>query len=210
MPGPDKKHLAAEAVQACDLWTRIFIRRKTGGQRLSLVKICAGVGGMWLLNAIFNFHTSVPFLGELGAKTHNDSTRYYAIAFLICALVQRYERRKEFKNGSDWHGQHQGISRFEALSRFMPREWVYRYLDPAAAFLIGYAVSHYLDLNGLGVCLMLSGLCLWITEALESETLDTHAWNMHNLGRDAEGFTGNGRTAKSQAAASGQIGRAHV
>jgi len=111
-----KKHIGAQIAAFLDLSVRPFLRSRMGGQRLSLPMIIAVFGYMLLLNGIANFSMQVPPVGHIGAYTRSEALRTYALVFLGFALYQRRERRKEFLSGVEWHGQHAGISHFEAIS----------------------------------------------------------------------------------------------
>jgi hypothetical protein len=183
-PIETKKHISAEVADFLGLSVRPVPRSRTGGQRLSIPKIVGNVGYQLLLNGVANFHMTVPMVGQIGAHTQHQALRTYALVFLPVALYQRQQRRKEFRSGVEWHGQHPGISHFEFLSAFVPREWIYRYVDAGICFLAGYVVYH-LGFTALGICWMLGAIGFGITESLTMEAQEQQLWNLRNQNLDA-------------------------
>jgi hypothetical protein len=139
----------------------VFMRQRVGFEKLSTGSLFGMAFMLYVLNAIGNFHISIPVAGTIGAQRETVSLAVFAGAFLIAGLWQRHLRWKDLLRGELWHTFTNGISYFEFLP--IRLDLVYRVADPLIGLLAGLVMRH-LGFGGLGLWVMWSALCLRLVE----------------------------------------------
>jgi hypothetical protein len=156
---------------------------------------------LYVMNGIGNFHIALPFV-SVGASHPTESLSNFALLFLALGLWQRRRAWRDLLGGVRWHTRSHGVSRLEA---FLPirTDWVQRYADPCAAFLVGMCLNKA-GFSGLGVWIMFSAVCLrWVEEYSRDRQLEADLDSIDALlesevaGETAAHFEGENKPARS-------------
>lgn len=133
----------------------VFLRRKLGYRFLSPIRYQVMVLLIWALGAFGTATGNVPA---------GVALFLFGLAVFIAASVERWLRWRDIKSGVSWHTYSRGISWF---SSFLPlRETtVKRFIDPAAAAIVGLVLSFFL--SWLGYYIIFSAACLFIFESAD-------------------------------------------
>jgi hypothetical protein len=133
----------------------IFLRRKVGFRFLDMMKIQIMAVLLWGYAAF----SSITFGPAAGAIIF-----LFSLAVLIAAFVERRLRWRDIKRGVPWHSYSRGVSWF---SSFLPlREIIVRrFIDPAAALVIGIAL--FFLFRPLGFYLIVCAVCLFLFETID-------------------------------------------
>jgi hypothetical protein len=138
----------------------IFLRRKVGYRFLSPIKVMIVAILLW-------------FIGGLATVAQYSGTArlgwimfLFAIVFFIVAQAERHFRWRDIKAGIPWHTYSRGVPLLRGFLG-LDETAIKRFVDPAAAFLIGLAVSFFVPV--LGYWFMFSAVCLYIFEAADYE-----------------------------------------
>src|SRR5579859_5456544 len=149
----EKMELVAALSLFPALTIMVFLRRKVGYRFLSPLRLQAMALLLWVLSAFSVFSGNTLSVSPLIV---------FSLAMLIAGYVERWLRWQDIKSGLSWHSYSRGISWF---SHYVPlnETAVKRFVDPAAAAIIGLALSFLFP--WLGYYIMFSAVCLFIFEA---------------------------------------------
>jgi hypothetical protein len=137
------------------------LRKEMGYRQLTLGALVGTTCVLCGLNAIGNWHVSVPLLGNIGAAHQSESLRNYGLAFLGYGLWQRHRRWRDLLAGKLWHTRSRGVSYFEFLP--IRQDLIYRNIDPAVSFLAG-CVLRKVGFSRLGLWVIFSSVCWRLVE----------------------------------------------
>ena len=166
MTNPDKKLEDMTWMEKIDLiralslfpaiTVMVFIRRRLGFRMMKPT---------WLI-VLTLIMLSVPFAFKELFAPFNFLMPLYALAMLGLGLRQRWQRWQELCRGERWHTYSPGVSYLETLPLppfFKTDRRVNRFLDPAAAFIVGLIVTALLS-HGLGLWIVFSAFFLFVFE----------------------------------------------
>lgn len=151
----------------------VFMRHKIGYRFLSpdrlfvmfvIIWLLAGIAGLQGGGGINNGAYATVY-----AIRHEAPLFVFAIAMLIIGFVHRARRMKALKRGENWHTYSRGVSWLSSLPvlNAVNDSVMKRYIDPAAAFIIGFVLAFILP--PLGYWIMFSAFCLFVFEAWDYE-----------------------------------------
>ncbi len=138
----------------------VFLRRRVGYRTLKPLRLFIVAS---LLCYLGNPQAQLFNLGErLIPIDVSTPLSIFGTLVLIVGLVQRWLRWREIRKGVMWHTYSRGVSYFEFLP--LRIDYIYRYVDPAAAFVAGVLIAQVPWCRGLGTWIVLSSFGLFLLE----------------------------------------------
>ena len=167
------------------LGVMVFMRREVGFFNLGYGSLFFVAFGMVMLGAIVHFPLFTWFFGNWIAMGDYKSLARFALVFLGMGLWQRHQRKQEKWNPDRPHGHSLGVSWF---ADFLPvrEDYVYRYIDPAVAALIGALLRYRLGFPLLGFFVMASAGCLCLVEVQLYQQTELNDWGLGDRGKEAQ------------------------
>lgn len=163
-----------------------------GYEMLKLGTVLMAGFGMLFGSSLINFPLVTFILGNYIARGDDFSLRYFALAFLAFGLWLRFQRKREKWDPKRPHRLDPGVSWFTFLP--IREDYVYRFVDPGVAFLVGLLLRSRLGWPMLGLWWMVAGVALATVEWGLYQQIEQHDWQLGDspkeAARDAEAIKG--------------------
>ena len=138
----------------------VFLRRKVGYRTLKPLRL-------------FIMAMILCYLGNPNAQLFNLGERLIPVDFsgalsifgslvFIVGMVQRWLRWREIRRGVMWHTHSRGVSYFEFLP--IRIDFVYRFVDPLVAGIIGIVIAQVPFFRGLGTWIVFGAIAVFMLE----------------------------------------------
>lgn len=138
----------------------VFLRRRVGYRTLKPLRL-------FIMAAI------ISYLGNPQASIFNPVGNIVFIDFstplsifgslvFIVGMMQRWLRWREIRRGVMWHTHSRGVSYFEFLP--IRLDFVYRFVDPLVAAVIGIAIAQAPVFRGLGTWIVFGSFAVFMLE----------------------------------------------
>jgi hypothetical protein len=136
-----------------------------------------------LAGPVLNFPLVTWLFGNTIARGDDSSLRLFALVFLVLGFWLRHQRRKEKLDPNRPHRLDPGTSWFTFLP--IRQDYVYRYVDPGVAFLVGALLRTRLGCPLLGLYLMVAGVALAVFEWELHQATEAHEWQLGDSPKEA-------------------------
>lgn len=151
------------------------------------------------VSSVLNFPLVRWLIGNQIARGDDTSLRLFALVFLSLGLWLRRQRKREKWDPDRPHRLDPGISWFTFLP--IREDYVYRFVDPGMAFLVGDVLRSRLGCPLLGLYCMIAAFALAAVEWELHQRTEQHDWQLGDgpkeAARDAQAMKSmTGRDAK--------------
>ena len=135
------------------------------------------------LTTVLNFPLVVWIVGNQIARGDDSSLRLFALAFLGVGLWLRHQRKREKWSPERPHRFDPGVSWFHFLP--IREDYVYRFVDPGVAFLVGGLLRSRLGCPLLGLWWMVAALALGPWSGGLHQQTEQHDWQLGDAPKEA-------------------------
>jgi hypothetical protein len=134
-------------------------------------------------SSVLNFPLVTWLVGNQIARGDDTSLRIFSLVFLGLGLALRHQRKREKFDPNRRHRLDPGVSWFTFLP--IREDYVYRFVDPGVAFVVGALLRSRLGCPLLGLYWMVAALALAAVEWELHQRTEQHDWQLGDGPKEA-------------------------